>query len=225
MSVVAITRGGAGDCWRFATARAALDHPLVQFGDPVLRQACDLTKTLSQDEMVDIARRLGDERHSLSLRRLVDESSVAKLWRLMVEESSTPPTDPRDICSRVVADRIWTRENGVHVHSSHDNRSISMAKEPKKRTPQVEGEAGAGEKPTRPVSRVGRFEPTSVLTLGTDKAGNKYGPKNNPKRKGSAAHDRFARYVDGMTLQTALDAGVTRPDLNWDLKMGFISLA
>lgn len=46
----------------------------------------------------------------------------------------------------------------------------------------------------------------------------------NPKRPGSAAHARYAIYRVGMTVDEALAAGVTRADVRWDAKMGFIVL-
>ncbi len=47
----------------------------------------------------------------------------------------------------------------------------------------------------------------------------------NPKRKGSGAHLRFAKYKNGQSIQSALDAGVTAADVKWDLEKGFIKLA
>jgi hypothetical protein len=47
----------------------------------------------------------------------------------------------------------------------------------------------------------------------------------NPKRPGTAAHDRFALYVDGMTVAEFLRAGGTRGDLQWDQERCFIRLA
>lgn len=49
--------------------------------------------------------------------------------------------------------------------------------------------------------------------------------QTNPKREGSKARERFAHYVDGMTVGAALDAGVTTPDLVYDTKHGFIAIA
>lgn len=48
--------------------------------------------------------------------------------------------------------------------------------------------------------------------------------QTNPKRKGSASHDRYALYKDGMSVGDALKAGVTKADLAWDQKKGFIKL-
>lgn len=44
----------------------------------------------------------------------------------------------------------------------------------------------------------------------------------NPKRPGSAAHDRFACYRDGMTVADYLAAGGQRLDLRYDADHGFI---
>ena len=47
----------------------------------------------------------------------------------------------------------------------------------------------------------------------------------NPKRNGSSAHTRFAKYRNGMTIQSFLDSGGTTGDVNWDLQKGYIKLA
>jgi hypothetical protein len=77
---------------------------------------------------------------------------------------------------------------------------------------------------TRPVARTARHSVESVITMGKDPEGKNYGPDNNPKRAGSAANTRFALYKSGMTIQQALDAGITRGDINWDSKQGFINI-
>ncbi len=46
----------------------------------------------------------------------------------------------------------------------------------------------------------------------------------NPKRRGSACHERFSRYENGMTVGEALERGITRTDLRWDLRHNFIDL-
>lgn len=47
---------------------------------------------------------------------------------------------------------------------------------------------------------------------------------SNPKKTSSAAYQRFEKYVDNMTVSQALTAGLTREDLAWDVKHGFISI-
>ena len=46
----------------------------------------------------------------------------------------------------------------------------------------------------------------------------------NPKRKGSASYDRFQQYWSVNTVADALSGGITRADLIWDVKHGFISI-
>lgn len=85
---------------------------------------------------------------------------------------------------------------------------------------------GAAVKPPKAVktpkepkeSNFKRIYPNSaVITLNTE------GGKN-PKRAGSKSHDRFANYKTGMTVESAIKAGVTYADLSWDVGHGFISV-
>lgn len=46
----------------------------------------------------------------------------------------------------------------------------------------------------------------------------------NPKKPGSASYERYAKYQPGMTVQEALNAGVTTGDIKWDSERGFITL-
>ena len=46
----------------------------------------------------------------------------------------------------------------------------------------------------------------------------------NPKREGSKAHGRFAAYVDGASVQEALDSGLTTADLVYDAAHGHIAI-
>lgn len=51
-----------------------------------------------------------------------------------------------------------------------------------------------------------------------------YGPKNNPKRDGTKAADRFALYKEGMTVEKALAAGVKARHIRRDSAKGFIEV-
>jgi hypothetical protein len=48
--------------------------------------------------------------------------------------------------------------------------------------------------------------------------------KENPKRSGSEAHQRFALYRSGMTVGEFLKLGGTKNDLRWDTKHHFIKI-
>ena len=98
----------------------------------------------------------------------------------------------------------------------------------------AKAQAAAAAKPAaeaKPVAEkkervIGGHKLSAVITLGTDKEGVKFGPKNNPKREGSASAGRFANYRDGMTIEKALAAGLTSGDIVFDSdpKRGFITL-
>ena len=49
--------------------------------------------------------------------------------------------------------------------------------------------------------------------------------KANPKKPGSAAHQRYNLYKTGMTVEAALKAGLRSEDLRWDLRKGHITLS
>lgn len=49
--------------------------------------------------------------------------------------------------------------------------------------------------------------------------------KENPKRKGTAAHARYAKYETGMTVGEALKKGITSADLVYDAKHNYIRIA
>lgn len=48
--------------------------------------------------------------------------------------------------------------------------------------------------------------------------------KGNPKRPGTTGYDHFALYKSGMSVSAALAAGITRPDLTWDVNKGYIKI-
>lgn len=47
----------------------------------------------------------------------------------------------------------------------------------------------------------------------------------NPKRPGTAAHARYALYVEGMSVDQAIASGIKRADIAWDKARDFITLA
>ena len=91
--------------------------------------------------------------------------------------------------------------------------AAAPAKQPAKQpaaTKAEKAEGGGGRK--------SNIDPAAKLTLLV---------KDNPKREGSAGHERFqAGYIDSKakTVQAALDAGVTLADIAYDVKKEFIKL-
>lgn len=64
----------------------------------------------------------------------------------------------------------------------------------------------------------------ATIHMLSDKSGKPYGVDNNPKRAGTAGHERFAKYTDGMTVGEAIAAGVWAADIKWDLDKKFIEV-
>ena len=74
----------------------------------------------------------------------------------------------------------------------------------------------AAEPKTSNVGRKSKIDGTQKITVLVDE---------NPKRAGSNAHARFAKYKTGMTVSKALELGVTPADLAYDTKSKYISIA
>jgi hypothetical protein len=51
-----------------------------------------------------------------------------------------------------------------------------------------------------------------------------YVSPTNPKKQGSASHDRFALYQIGMTIDEFVRAGGTMGDVKWDAERDFIKI-
>ena len=59
-----------------------------------------------------------------------------------------------------------------------------------------------------------KIDPTAIVTILVA----------NPKKIGSAAHDRFALYVDGRSVTESLKAGVLSADVRYDLSRDYIRI-
>lgn len=233
MVVVAITRQGLGDIYAFKTFTEADEHPLVQFGDAIIKDADDIVSQYNWLEMPALGKRLGlvsnvDETIArlreldVVVRKQRMKEAAVELWKKLQAAALPPPGDPSDICKQVTKDRRTTK-----------SKEFIMAKGKKKVENQVdeitEGAEGAApaEKKTR--SRQKKYSDGAVIHLLNDKEGKQYGPENNPKRAGSASAERFSHYRDGMTFRELLDsfgedAAKVSDDLAWDIKKGFISV-
>ena len=88
----------------------------------------------------------------------------------------------------------------------------------------TESAPAAEETKKAPPPREPKFPDSKKITMLKDKEGKTFGKEYNPKKPGSASFDRFSRYVDGMTVKQALDAGILRGDLDHDSKKSFISV-
>ena len=200
MACVAVTRGGLGDFWHFATPVAAMDHPIIQFGDALCCCPQDVRLSFSLAEMSDIARRLGDpqlERATMSYSQTGGASDgdrrhfSEKLWDLMSDRAEDPPTSPDRIVATIVADRVATRNLSTPFRPPHGKSYMTEAVQ--ESTPVAD--AAAAPAKVRPIPRESKYAKTSIITLGTDKDGKKYGSENNPKKAGS----KFARALRSLS--------------------------
>ncbi len=72
------------------------------------------------------------------------------------------------------------------------------------------------EKPAKEPRKVAGFPKTAKITVVASE---------NPKRQGSLAHTRFAKYKTGQTIEAFIAAGGTAGDVKWDLEAGHIKIA
>lgn len=198
--VIAVTRAGLGDWLLFDTFEEADEHPLVQYGDVIMRrQSCIFTQFTRLEipwllELLDLGH-LPTDRKTL-------ENNAEKMWARMRGRSQRPPSDPAVVCETIRRDRQLTKTE----------RKRKMA------------EAKTEEKKPKPAATTRKFPGNAKITLLADKEGNPYGPKNNPKREGSASHGRFAMYYNGMTVDEYLSKGGLYADLPHDTGKGFIDV-
>lgn len=75
--------------------------------------------------------------------------------------------------------------------------------------------AKAEKKKSGLIPRAAKFPMDHVITLLLD---------YNPKRPGTTGHAHFELYEDEMTVKQALEAGITRADMLWDTKHGFLKI-
>lgn len=216
MTCIAITRGGFGDVWVVETRTLAYLHPLIQYGDALLMGPEDLSDQYNRLEWFAISRLAGVTLQTSDLTalsgdsareaRLVQERTRDTIWRGLAAVSQPVPTDPATICDMV----------------SQDRRTGTMAKK-EKAPAEAEVKKDAAPKERAPAGPRG-IPQDAIIRMLSDKAGKPYGVDNNPKRAGTAGHERFAKYVDGMTVGAAIEAGVWAADIKWDLDKGFIKV-
>jgi hypothetical protein len=134
------------------------------------------------------------------------------LWSKVVEAAATPPDDPAEIVRIIKEDRAY-REGRVLRSIGIDARSSAITPVTKRKEREMNDE----------VVRK-RVDENSIITVRgkLDAEGNP--TRENPKRAGSLAYDRFALYEDGMTVKEAKEAGVSATDITYDSSHGYITL-
>jgi hypothetical protein len=213
---VAVTRGGFGDVWLLKDRAAAYLHPLVQYGDALLTRPEDLLDQYNWLEWGSLRELAGLPRHTVVVtvprqQRLTKGEQAPEIFEALIRRAHPAPTSAEEICIRVREDRRLGTIMAKQKANAPADPAPAAETAPK----------GTG---NLPIVRGPKGVPLdAVIRFGQDKQGNSYGPDNNPKKVGSKTHGRFAMYVDGMTVQQALDAGIQTADLNYDREHGFVS--
>lgn len=227
--VVVVTRQGSGDWWLFPTYQAAFEHPVYQFGDAICQGPEFIKKNWVRSELPWLLSELVDPVERANILTEFRDSGWSNwektlgrfqdyLWNLMVEKCNIVPTDLETIFEIVVRDRK-TPTKETKSMATKDKAAEDTATET---TAAAEGEENTTKR--KPPVREPKYKPEAKITLLADKDGNPYGKDNNPKRQGSKAGERFALYVNGMTVDQAIAAGLTRADLDFDVQKKFIDI-
>jgi hypothetical protein len=234
---VAITRDGRGDLWKFGSFSEADQHPIVQYGDPIIPDPKFVAKRVPLARLPALMRRVGrpelaeraetilnsQRSHRAKLETLETSSKV--FFDALVLVASPPPEDPAQIVNLIRRDRILSvKESKMseETPTAVDTSAAPVADKPKKeKAPKA---PKAPKEPKEPKEAKPRYAEGSTITLLKNGEGVQYGKDNNPKRPGSASYDRFALYTDGMLLSDAVKAGVTTADIAWDVSKGFIEV-
>lgn len=127
-----------------------------------------------------------------------------------------PATQDTELTSKLIENylgRLWDSTHGVtykqpvQSEPANDKENEDMA-----------AKKASAKKAAKPEAKKGRPSANADGKI-------KVLAKENPKRKGSEAYKRFAKYVTGMTVAEALKKGVTSADIAYDKKHGFISVS
>lgn len=216
MSCILVDGGGTGRVWRMESERSAYDHVLYTPGDVVCSQETHVLDRWGQWDLPMVARIAGDQRavawveEQAQLLRTdgpARAEAASRIWPALLAVAVEPPSEDSELAAELLRSR---RRQAQESRAMTDTapKAAAKAKDTKDATPKEKMVAG----------RPG----TSVLRFGKDKEGKPFGPSNNPKREGSATYGRFAKYRDGMTINQALEAGLTEADVGHDMKKGFV---
>lgn len=238
MTVVAVTRNGLGDMWLFDSWSEADQHPIVQYGDVIVTGPEGILTQYTRLEIPDLLTRLGDAGFRSEV--LMSAASplgwaetmarrTPRMWDMMCALAARPPEDAAEIISVVRRDRkISITERNVRGRKTMNDQTNTEEKVAAD-TAKAKKAAKASKEPKEPKEKkepttVGGFNLTAKITLLCDKDGKPYGPDNNPKRPGSATHERFAKYQNGQTVKEAYLAGVAAGDFGYDVQKQFIKI-
>lgn len=184
----------------FDSFEQADQHPLVQYGDVIMKSYEDIPRQWTSLELPDLISSL--EMGEIDLEENWLKRHGRAVWARMLARSERPPTDPALICELITRDRKLS----IKERKMADTKT---SKKPK-------GDA--------PTPRKKLYAGDLKITLLADKEDKPYGKKNNPKRAGTASADRFEFYKNGMTIDQYVAAGGKYADIKNDVEHNFISV-
>ena len=210
MVCLAITRQGFGDVYVFENDREAYFHPIVQYGDAIIRHHEDLPELYNRLEWIKLMRIAGYENQlleeSMVLLSGIEQQgarvrSARTIWDFLVRKAKSPPNDIETVCAVIQQDRAATD------------------------LPQKENKMDA-ETDTQPRLRdTGEFDANSLIHYGKDKEGNAWSADNCPYLANSKRSVRWSKLREGMTVQQALENGQSLKNLRDMTERGFIVIA
>lgn len=203
-----IARGGdhlTGAVYKFETLDEAELHPVVQYYDLILSKPEHLRDFYKPEQLEELFTRFSGAQHHGSRADLPERT-----LQVLMEHAEAPPSDPKSMIGVIAEDRKAVGGFNRNNYKREEGDEAMAAKAAKKSAKKAAKKKGA------PPVRKSRLKPDQKITVVANE---------NPKREGSAAHKAFAKYKTGMTVESALKAGVKSSDLNWDIKHGHIKVA
>lgn len=220
---VAVDTGGFGNVWGFRSRGDAYLNVLVQYGDALLTSAEDVLSEYNHSDWPAIYRIATGalpppellariQSSDWRVRRNAMRDTAQTIWGGLLAKAKSPPSDFQQVCELVArarrTDHMAAKKNASGEKTEAKTADATEAKKAPAE-PKFRGPKGAG--------------PNDTIHFGA-KDGKSYGPDNCPKRPGSNAAKMWALYTDGMTVKSALDAGISSEDIAWNIDKGFITL-
>jgi len=229
VTAIVVTRAGKGEVYSFKTVLLADNHPITQFGDPIMSESAHLRQCLTLAECSAVANKIRESTLAKEIRdchKSDVKRMMSQLWDSLEKNASPPPLEPSEVVKIITGDRIATRSTGIHIRPRGDFEMTEHAHQEATEGNEAAAATDAEVVKTkhRPIPKDPKYPATGVIKLLEDKEGKQFGADHNPKKAGSASADRFAKYTDGMTIEQARNAGILNGDFDNDTTKGFISV-
>lgn len=228
--ICAVLGEGWTDILQFSSERAAFLHPVVQYGDALIKGPEDVSVLYNALERPRLMERLG----------LSSSSSDRAAWDALRLAAAPPPSDYDDLCAMVARNRQRLRKVRMSVEEAGAAVETEV-KAARKRGPRkaaavqpaavqpadgerVDGEVTAiGEKPRRVVRAPRAPMPDStVLHYSNDTEGVPWSREHMPCRPGTARSERFEKFVEGMTVGELHAQGIPHALIHTYVDRGWI---